>query len=63
MQILQAVAEAIRGLGRVPSGELYASIMGTLDIQTYERIIAILKGSGVIREENYELIWNLPKEN
>lgn len=56
----QAVAETIRELGEVPSGELYARLMSVLDIATYERIIGTLKGAGVVAERGNLLKWTGP---
>jgi hypothetical protein len=57
VRILYAVADAIRELGSVPSGVLYAQLMGKIDLQTYERIIDLLKGAGLVKESSHELIW------
>jgi hypothetical protein len=60
VRILYAVADAIRELGSVPSGVLYAQLMGKMDLQTYELIIDRLKGAGLVKESSHELIWNGP---
>lgn len=58
LKIIQAVAETIRELKQIPSGHLYARLMEVnLSLEGYEAIIGILKNSGLIKEENYELIW------
>ena len=41
LMAVKAVAEAIRELKRVPSGTLYAQVMGVMDLATYERIVLI----------------------
>jgi hypothetical protein len=56
-----AVAEAIRGLGQVPSGELYANVCGTLSLQQYEQIIALLKRADLVSESGHMLSWVGPK--
>jgi hypothetical protein len=55
-----AVAEAIRELGRVPAGEFYARICGSVDLPTFTKILDILKGAGVLEERAHELIWTGP---
>ena len=60
MQAVLAVGQAIRAAKRVPSGHLYARLMGVLSLDQYQRIIAILKKSGCVREEYHELIWVEP---
>ena len=54
--IIQAVAEAIRELGEVPSGHLYANLMGQLSLEQYEHILGILKGAGLVRQSNAHLL-------
>jgi hypothetical protein len=62
LQVILAVAEAIRDLGEVPSGHLYARLMGHMTIGTYEGIIGALQGSGLVTEENHLLTWAGPKK-
>ena len=56
-----AMAEAIRELGEVPSGTLYASVCGRMDISSYEAIIRTLKGAGLVTESAHVLRWCGPK--
>ena len=55
--ILRAVADAIRELGEVPSGHLYAHLMSKLSLEQYEQVIAVLKQAGLITESNHLLTW------
>ena len=55
--ILKAVADAIRELGEVPSGHLYAHLMSKLSLEQYEQVIGILKQAGLITESNHLLTW------
>ena len=55
--ILIAVADAIRELGEVPSGHLYAHLMSKLSLEQYEQVIATLKQAGLITESNHLLSW------
>ena len=58
VEILRAVAEMIQSVGQIPSGELYALLMGKMDIETYERMISTLIGAGLIRRErSHMLVW------
>jgi hypothetical protein len=57
LQITAAVAEAIRELGSVPSGHLYAQLCGKLSLQQYESIIHLLKNTGLVSESFHELTW------
>ena len=52
----QAVAEAIKALGSVPSGHLYAQLMGHMTLEHYQRIIGHLTDAGVIRVDGSHLI-------
>lgn len=52
-----AVGDAIRELGSVPSGEMYAHLSGALSIETYQRIICTLKSAGLVEERGHVLRW------
>lgn len=58
------ISEAIRDLGEVPSGHLYAQVMGHMTIQTYEKIISTLVNAKLVaRDGNHLLRWiGPPKE-
>lgn len=53
----QAIAEAIRSLGSVPSGHLYAQLMGKLELEEFNAIISVLVKSGLITNNNNKLVW------
>lgn len=56
LQIILAFAEAIRDLGTVPSGHLYARMMGKFSLDEYMQIIDILKKQGLVEEEPSHLL-------
>lgn len=60
LAITVAVAEAIRELGSIPSGHLYAQLMGRIDLAGYTRIIDTLKNAGLVAEERNLLTWKGP---
>jgi hypothetical protein len=51
-----ALQEAIQHLGEVPSGHLYARLMGSIDLDTYNGLLDILKEAGVIKVSSSHLI-------
>lgn len=58
LAMCQAMAEAIRDLGSVPSGHLYAQVMGHMDLPTYDRIIDTLIRTGLVRKDaSHLLTW------
>ena len=65
LEVVRTVADAIRDLGAVPSGHLYARMMGYVSLETYTSIIDVLKQAGLVSERNYLLTWVGPrvKEN
>lgn len=64
LDIITAIAEAIRDIGSVPSGHLYATVMGHMSLQTYESIINMLVRSNLVRRDgNHLLTWIGPKES
>lgn len=58
---LLAIAEAIRELGEVPSGELYARLMGHMDLETYESFIRRLVGAKLVENRGHLLVWVGPE--
>ena len=62
LEALKAIAEAIRELGEVPSGHLYANLQGHITIGQFEQAIGILKNAGLVRESNaHMLTWIEPE--
>jgi hypothetical protein len=58
--IALTLAEAIRELGEVPSGHLYARVMDRLSLADYTAIISALKGARLISESHNLLTWKGP---
>lgn len=57
VQVVVAVGEAIKELKSVPSGHLYARLMGRMSLETYNKIIGVLVKTGAVKEENHVLTW------
>jgi hypothetical protein len=57
LQIVKAIADAIRELKEVPSGHLYANLMGKLTLQQYEEVIQVLVRAKVITVKNHLITW------
>lgn len=57
---IRAVADAIKELGEVPSGSLYANLMSVLTFSEYEKIIGILTRSGLVAKRDNLLVWKQP---
>jgi hypothetical protein len=57
LMTMRAVIETVRDAGRVPSGTIYATLMGRMDLPAYETMVALIVGTGLVRLENHELIW------
>ena len=56
-----AVADAVRAVGSVPSGVLYAQVMAHVDLATYNRIVEVLKNAKLVSESGHVLKWEGPK--
>lgn len=52
-----AIAEVVKELGRVPSGHVYAHLMGVMSLDRYDCIIAKLVELKQIKIVAHELIW------
>jgi hypothetical protein len=62
LEAIYAVIDVIRETGPIPSGHLYATMMGAIDIHTYNAIIDIAIKSGRVRRDNHMLSWVPPAE-
>lgn len=62
IRVAAAVGETIRELGSVPSGHLYAALMGRMDLDAYNKCIGLLKQANLVEESNHLLTWVGPKE-
>lgn len=60
--IVMAVAETVRESKRVPSGTVYAALLGRVSFEGYEKILGILKSAELIEETRaHELVWIGPE--
>jgi hypothetical protein len=58
LNILKALASAVKELGEVPNGHLYQSVMSVMDIHAYNKAIDLLVRSTVILKQGDLLKWN-----
>lgn len=61
IEIVASLGVAIKSLGEVPSGHLYARVMGHLSLEQYNSFIAVLKQQGLVSEKGHLLTWTGPK--
>ena len=57
IKTIAAISETIRELKEVPNGHLYARIMGTLSLDQYNQVIAILVRAKLVANKNDLLVW------
>ena len=60
IQMVSALAEAIRSVERIPSGHLYAQVMGSMSLENYQQAIGFLKRAGLVTETAHMLTWSGP---
>lgn len=64
VRVAHAVAETIRELGEIPSGHLYARLMGVMELRQYEQVIDLLVDARLIeRDRSHLLRWVGPAVN
>ena len=51
-----ALAEAIRELGEIPAGHLYARLMNVMDLNQFDALIDILCQAGVVERTPAHLL-------
>ena len=56
VEIMKAVASAVKELGSIPSGHLYAQLIGKMSLDSYEKMTGALERMGVIRIDGNHLI-------
>lgn len=57
----RALGDTIQSLGAVPSGTLYAAVMGKMSYSTYEGLLDMLVSTGMVRRDgSHLLIWTGP---
>ena len=59
LNTIKAIADTIKELKEVPSGTLYAQLMGIMTLDQYQRVIDILKRSGIVSESGNVLKWEV----
>lgn len=57
VQIMKAVAEAIREAGSIPSGHLYALLMGKMSLGSYEKMIDAMQRMGIIKVDDHLITY------
>jgi hypothetical protein len=61
LELARVLGGIIRDIGPIPSGHLYARVMGHLDLFLYNQIIGDLKKAGLVIEKMHLLIWVGPE--
>lgn len=58
IEIVKALTAAIHDLKKVPSGHLYATVMGTLSLANYQGALGAIKRAGLIEiSESHMITW------
>lgn len=62
LKVVRSVAEAVKELGSVPSGVMYAQLMSIMSLDAYNRVLGHLKTAGLIKvSESHLLTWIGPQ--
>jgi hypothetical protein len=56
-EVIKGFAHLIKTLGSVPSGELYARVMGKLSLDSYQAIIGYLEAAELVEVKNHVITW------
>ena len=57
LMMVKALADAIREIGSIPSGHLYATVMNAMDLTEYDWIIDRLIGAKLVNRSGDVLRW------
>ena len=63
MTFTTAIGEAIRDIGNVPAGHLYAAVCSVMDINMFNAIIAKLEEAGLVKRNGHLLSWIGPSSS
>jgi hypothetical protein len=62
LALASRIAYAIKTVGSIPSGHIYAQVMGETDLETYNTILGVLKSAKMISIAPSHMIkWIGPK--
>lgn len=62
IQTVRAIADAIKEMGSVPAGTIYATVMSVMGLPAFERIIGTLTSAKLVkRDPSGMLHWIGPK--
>lgn len=56
---IKALADAIKELGEVPAGHLYAAVMGSMSLANFDKAIGFLVSGGVVARNGDLLTWTV----
>jgi|APCry1669192319_1035405.scaffolds.fasta_scaffold12998_5 hypothetical protein len=56
IEICKALASAIYAAKEIPSGHLYAAVMGHMSLETYNACLSTLEKTGLIKRESSHLV-------
>jgi hypothetical protein len=59
---VRAIADLVKLLSPVPSGELYARVMGHMSLESYDKVIGTLKRAELVSESGHLLTWVGPTD-
>lgn len=63
IQMMRAMTETVQELGSIPSGHLYANVMGHMSLDQYDRIIGILVKAKLVTISGHHVItWIGPNK-
>jgi hypothetical protein len=54
---IRAMIDAVRDAGRIPSGHMYAVLMGHMTLHQYETLVQKVVSTGLVRLDGDELVW------
>jgi hypothetical protein len=61
VDVILAIAEAVRAAKEIPSGHLYAMLCGAIDLPAYRKVLGILQRAGVVEEKGHLVRWIGPE--
>lgn len=62
LDAIESIMDIVRTAKSIPSGHLYAHLMGSVSLDQYQAFLSAAKQTGFISESNHLLTWTGPAD-
>ena len=55
--VIRAIVETVREMGSAPVGPFYAALLGSMDLDTFDRLLDFVLKTKLVRRDGHLLVW------